>query len=61
MRKHTLVLAALALVLNVATVAGVNAQTPALGASEPATISPEDLYRQVDSATLPVTQVDEPY
>jgi hypothetical protein len=62
MRKHTLVLAAVAIVaLSVAAVAGVNAQSPAPGTSEAATISPEALQAQVDGASLPVTQIDQLY
>ncbi|HEV3396671.1 MAG TPA: hypothetical protein VG100_11050 [Xanthobacteraceae bacterium] len=62
MRKHTLVLAAVAIVaLSMAAVAGVNAQSPALGAGEAATISPEALQAQVDGASLPVTQIDQLY
>jgi hypothetical protein len=36
-------------------------QTPAFGKSEPVTISPEDLHRQVDGRSLPLTFVEEPY
>lgn len=62
MRKHTLVLAAVAIVaLSVAAVAGVNARRPAPGAGEAATISPEALQAQVDGASLPVTQIDQLY
>jgi len=60
MRKPTLALAALALVLTSA-VAGAKAQTPALGATEATTISPEELYQQVDGGALPITVIDEPY
>jgi hypothetical protein len=60
MRKHTLVLAATALVLTAA-LAGAKAQTTAQGATPPITISPEDLQRQVDSRSLPLTYVEEPY
>jgi hypothetical protein len=60
MRKYTLVLAAAAVALAPA-LAGAKAQTPALGKSEPATISPEDLQRQVDGRSLPLTVVEEPY
>ena len=60
MRKYTLVLAAAALVLTAA-LAGAKAQSPALGKSEPATISPEALQRDVDARSLPLTFVEEPY
>jgi hypothetical protein len=60
MRKHTLVLAAAAIVLTAA-LAGAKAQTPALGAGEPVTISPEQLHRQIDASSLPLTFVEEPY
>ena len=56
MRKFTLVLAALAFT---AAVGGVKAQTPAFGKSEPVTISPEDLQRNIDGRALPLTFVDE--
>ena len=59
MRKHVLILAA-ALVLTT-TLAGATAQTPAQGATEPVTISPEELHRQVDGRSLPLTYVEEPY
>jgi hypothetical protein len=60
MRKHALVLAAAALALAAAFPAA-QAQTPAFGKSEPVTISPEDLHRQVDGRSLPLTFVEEPY
>jgi len=60
MRKHTLILAAAAIALG-ATIAGAKAGTPAPGASEPVTISPEDLQRQIDGRSLPLTYVEEPY
>jgi hypothetical protein len=60
MRKYTLALAAAAIALTAA-LAGIKAQTPALGASEPVTISPEDLQRQVDGNSLPLTFIAEPY
>jgi len=59
MRKHTLVLAA-AIVLTTA-LTGANAQTPAFGKSEPVTVSPEDLQRNIDGRSLPLTFVEEPY
>jgi hypothetical protein len=59
MRKHTFALALAILI--VAPVAGAQALTPALGATEPVTISPEDLQRQVDGAALPITVIDEPF
>jgi hypothetical protein len=58
MRKPTLVLAATVLALTVA-FAGAKAQTPAQGATQPVTISPEDLQRQVDGRALPLTLVEE--
>jgi hypothetical protein len=60
MHKHTLVLAAATLAL-AATLAGAQGQTPAFGKSEVVTISPEDLQREVDGRSLPLTYVDEPY
>ena len=60
MRKQTLVLATVALVL-AAAFPGAQAQTPAFGKSEAVTISPEDLHRQVDGRSLPLTYVEEPY
>lgn len=60
MRKYVLVLAAAAIALS-ATLAGTKAQAPALGATEPPTISPEDLHRQIDARSLPLMQVEEPY
>jgi len=59
MRKHTLALAA-ALVLITAG-APATAQTRAPGANEPVTISPEDLHRQIDGRSLPLTYIEEPY
>jgi hypothetical protein len=60
MRKHTLILAATAIALT-ATLAGAKAQTPALGASQPVTISPEELQRDIDGRSLPFTFIEEPY
>jgi len=60
MRNYALVLAAAAIVLTV-TLAGVKAQTPAHGASQPVTISPEELHRDIDGRSLPFTVVEEPY
>jgi hypothetical protein len=59
MRRHTLALAA-ALVLTTAGAAA-TAQTPATGATRPVTISPEQLHRQVDVRSLPLTIIEEPY
>ena len=59
MRKYTLALAA---VLVMITVGGaITAQTPAPGANEPVTISPEQLHSQVDGRSLPLTFIEEPY
>jgi hypothetical protein len=60
MRKTTLVLAATAIALTAA-LAGAKAQTPAQGATQPITISPEDLQRQVDGRSLPLTYIEELY
>jgi hypothetical protein len=60
MRNFTLVLAAAAITLT-ATLAGAKAQTPAHGASQPVTISPETLQREVDARSLPLIFVEEPY
>ena len=59
MRKHTLALAA-ALVL-ATTLAGAHAQTPAQGATQPVTISPEQLQHEIDGKSLPLTFIEEPY
>jgi len=61
MRNHTLAFAALAIVLVTTTLADAKAQTPALGAGSPVTISPEDMHRQIDVGNLPITIIDEPY
>ena len=60
MRNYTLVLAAAAITLT-ATLAGAKAQTPAHGASQPVTISPEALQRDIDGRSLPFTFVEEPF
>ena len=60
MYKHTLAIAAAALVL-AATLAGATTQIPAEGASSSVTISPEDLQRQVDGRSLPLTYIEEAY
>jgi hypothetical protein len=57
MRKHVFLLAA-ALVL---TTTLANAEIPAPEANSPVTISPEDLQRQVDGRSLPMTFIAEPY
>jgi hypothetical protein len=59
MRKYMLALAA-ALVLTTAG-AATAAQTPAPGANEPVTISPEQLHRQVDARSLPLTYIENLY
>ena len=59
MPKHTCVLAAIAIALTMATAAG--AQSPALGAASPPTISPEQMHRQIDAGRLPITIIDELY
>lgn len=61
MRNHTRALAAVAIVLVTTAFADANAQTPAFGAGAPATISPEDLLRQVNVGNLPITVIAEPY
>ena len=60
MRNYALILATAAIALTVA-LAGAKAQTPAHGASQPVTISPETLQREVDVRSLPFTLVEEPY
>jgi hypothetical protein len=60
MRKHILFLAAAALAL-AAVFPSAQAQTPAFGKSEPVTISPEYLQRDIDSRSLPFTYVEEAY
>jgi hypothetical protein len=59
MRKHTFAFALAILII--APIAGAHAQTPAQGATEPVSISPEDLQRQMDGNVLPITVIDEPY
>lgn len=61
MRKQTHILAALAIVLSATAIAGANAQTPAMGATAPATVSPEALQRQIDAGSLPITIIEELY
>src|ERR1043166_4068927 len=61
MRKLTLVLAATIAVTAANALAGANAQTPAQGATASVTISPEDLQRNIDGRSLPLTLVDELY
>ncbi|HEV2955198.1 MAG TPA: hypothetical protein VGX95_03695 [Xanthobacteraceae bacterium] len=58
MRRHTLILAA-ALVLTTALAAA--AQTSAPGANQPVTVSPEELHRQVDGRSLPLTYIEDLY
>lgn len=60
MNKHTLAFAVVALVLTT-TLAGATTQIPAQGAGSSVTISPEDLQRQVDGRSLPLTYIEEPY
>ena len=60
MRKHALALTAAALVL-IATLAGAATQIAFQGAGSPVTISLEDLQRQVDGRSLPLTYIEEPY
>jgi len=59
MRKYTFLLAA-AFIL-AATLAGAKAEIPAQDVSSPVTVSPEDLHRQVDVRSLPLTIIEEPY
>ena len=59
MRKHTLALAAAA--LPTATLAVATTHIPAQGAGSAVTISPEDLQRQVDGRSLPLTYIEELY
>ena len=61
MRNHTGAFAALAIILVTTALADAKTQTPAPGAGSPATISPEDMHRQIDAGRLPITIVDEPY
>jgi len=60
MRKHTLVLTAAAIVLT-ATLAVAATQIPVQGAGPAVTISPEDLHRQIDGRSLPLTYIEEAY
>jgi hypothetical protein len=59
MRKY-MVLLATALALT-SMLAGARSEIPAPGASAPITISPEELQRQVDGRSLPLTFIEEPY
>lgn len=59
MRKYIFLLAA-TLVLSATIVAAKN-EIPARDASQPLTISPEDLQTQVDGRSLPPTLIEEPY
>jgi hypothetical protein len=62
MRKYVVVLGGLAAVtLIAAIVSAAGPHHPLLGASEHATISINDLQRQIDAGSLPITQVNEPY
>jgi hypothetical protein len=61
MRNPTRTLAALAIVLVTTALVEAKAQTPTFDAGSPATISPEDLHRQIDVGNLPIMIVDEPY
>jgi hypothetical protein len=60
MHKHTLALAAAALILT-ATLVGATTQIPVQGGGPSVTISPEDLHRQVDGRSLPLTYIEEAY
>jgi hypothetical protein len=51
---------AAALVLT-ATLIAAKAEIPAQDANPTVTISPEDLHRQVDGRSLPLTFIEEPY
>jgi hypothetical protein len=62
MRKYIVLLcgsAAMALTVAVVSASGPNRPLP--GASKQATMSIEDLQRQTDAASLPITQINEPY
>jgi hypothetical protein len=62
MRKHILVLGTIAAVaLLVAVVSGLKDHRQAFSATQAATMSIDELHRHVNPASLPVTQVDEPY
>ena len=60
MRKHILVLTAVALVIT-ATVAAATTQFPVQGAGPAAAISPEELHRQVDGRSVPLTYIEDAY
>lgn len=60
MHRYTIAFATAALIL-AATLAGATTQIPAQGAGSPVTISPEDLQRQVDGRSLPLTYIEEAY
>ena len=60
MRKYALVLTAAALVFT-ATFVGATTQIPVQGVGPAVTISPEELHRQVDGRSLPLTYIEEAY
>jgi hypothetical protein len=62
MRKYIVVLGGLAaMALTAAIVSGSGPNRPLLGAGKHATVSIDNLQRHIDVATLPITQVNEPY
>jgi hypothetical protein len=60
MPKPTFLIAA-AVILTAAALIGAKAEIPAPDAGASVTISPEDLQRQVDGRSLPLTFIEEPY
>jgi hypothetical protein len=60
MHRYMIAFAAAALIL-AATLAGGATQIPAQGTGSPVTISPQDLQRQVDGRSLPLTYIEEAY
>lgn len=62
MRKYLVLLGGLAaMALTAAVVASSGPNRPLLSASNHATISINQLQRQTDAASLPITQINEPY
>jgi hypothetical protein len=59
MRTHIVVLAAP--VLLTSAFAGAHVQTPPAGTTEPVTISPEELQRDIHGKSLPFMFIEEPY
>ena len=62
MRRHLFVGGAIVAAAVIAAVlAGYGSHHQAYGGGQSATISTDELHRQVDAAALPIMQVEEPY